>query len=73
MLDNFISIHDLTLYQFSKILDLTREIKKHPQRFRNKLKGKIVECVFIVELPDLNGRKRLKDIPIYSVVKFEGE
>ena len=39
----------------------------------NKLKGKIVECVFIVELPDLNGRKRLKDLPIYSVVKFEGE
>jgi hypothetical protein len=32
-----------------------------------------VECVFIVELPDLNGRNRLKDVPIHSVVKFEGE
>jgi adenine phosphoribosyltransferase len=39
----------------------------------HKLKGDIVECVFVVELPDLNGRERLKDIPIYSIVKFEGE
>jgi adenine phosphoribosyltransferase len=38
-----------------------------------KLKGDIVECVFVVELPDLNGRSRLKSIPIYSVVQFEGE
>ena len=42
MLDNFISIHDLTLYQFSKILDLTQEIKDHPRRSRNKLKDKIL-------------------------------
>ncbi|GAG30381.1 unnamed protein product, partial [marine sediment metagenome] len=42
MIDNFISIHDLTLYQFSKILDISREIKDNPHRFRNKLKGKIL-------------------------------
>ncbi len=54
MLDNFISIHDLTLYQFSKILDISREIKDNPQRFRNKLKGKILAMIF--QKPSLRTR-----------------
>jgi len=54
MLDNFISIHDLTLYQFSKILDLTREIKDNSHRFRNKLKGKILAMIF--QKPSLRTR-----------------
>ncbi len=54
MLDNFISIHDLTLYQFSKILDLSREIKDNPHRFRNKLKGKILAMIF--QKPSLRTR-----------------
>jgi len=54
MLDNFISIHDLTLYQFSKILDLTREIKDSSHRFRNKLKGKILAMIF--QKPSLRTR-----------------
>ncbi len=39
------------------------------------LGGKIVECSFIVELPDLNGRKRLenKGYKVFSLVQFEGE
>ncbi len=35
-----------------------------------KLKGKIVEIAFIIELSDLNGRSRLKDLPVYSMVKY---
>ncbi len=35
-----------------------------------KLKGKIVEIAFIIELSDLNGRSRLKDFPVYSMVKY---
>ena len=54
MLDNFISIHDLTLYQFSKILDLTRKIKDNPRRFRNKLKDNILAMVF--QKPSLRTR-----------------
>lgn len=54
MLENFISIHDLSLYQFSKILDLTREIKDNSHRFRNKLKGKILAMIF--QKPSLRTR-----------------
>ena len=35
-----------------------------------KLKGKIVEIAFVIELSDLNGRSKLKDFPVYSMVKF---
>ncbi len=54
MLENFISIHDLSLYQFSKILDITREIKDNSHRFRNKLKGKILAMIF--QKPSLRTR-----------------
>jgi len=35
-----------------------------------KLKGKIVEVAFIIELSDLKGRSKLKDFPVYSMVKY---
>jgi len=54
MLENFISIHDLTLYEFNQILDMTEEIKEHPQRFQNKLKDKIFAMIF--EKPSLRTR-----------------
>ena len=54
MLENFISIHDLSLYEFSKILDVAREIKDNSHRFRNKLKGKILAMVF--QKPSLRTR-----------------
>jgi len=38
-----------------------------------KLGGKIVECGFIVELPDLKGKERLKKWKVYSIVEFEGD
>ena len=54
MIEDFISIHDLTFIQFSKILDLTQEIKAHPRRSRNKLKDKILAMVF--QKPSLRTR-----------------
>lgn len=54
MLDDFISIHDLTLYEFSQILDLTREMKERPQRFQKKLKDKILAMIF--QKPSLRTR-----------------
>jgi adenine phosphoribosyltransferase len=40
-----------------------------------KLGGKIAECVFLVDLPDLGGRKKLENAgyKVSSVVEFEGE
>lgn len=38
-----------------------------------KLKGEIVECAFVVELPDLKGREKIKGENIFTIVKFEGE
>ena len=38
-----------------------------------KLGGEVVECAFIVELPDLNGREKIKDYNIFTLTEFEGE
>ena len=38
-----------------------------------KLGGDVVECVFLVELPELNGREKIKDYEIFTLVEFEGE
>ena len=54
MKKDFISIHDLTLYEFHEIMDMTAEIKEHPQRFRNKLKDQILAMIF--EKPSLRTR-----------------
>lgn len=40
-----------------------------------KLGGEIVECSFIVELPDLGGREKLekKGLKVFALVQFEGD
>jgi len=40
-----------------------------------KLGGKIVECCFIVDLPDLGGKKKILDAgyKVFNLVEFEGE
>ncbi|MFC1621132.1 adenine phosphoribosyltransferase [Candidatus Omnitrophota bacterium] len=35
-----------------------------------KLKGDIVEIVFVIELSGLSGRSKLGDYPVYSMVKY---
>jgi len=54
MMQDFISIHDLTLYEFHEILDLAKEIKKNPDRFRQRLKNKILAMIF--QKPSLRTR-----------------
>lgn len=39
----------------------------------DKLGGDMVECAFVVELPDLKGREKLGDRKAFSIVEFEGE
>jgi len=40
-----------------------------------KLGGEIVECSFIIDLPDIGGKKKLLDAgyKVFNVVEFEGE
>ena len=38
-----------------------------------RLGGDIVECAFVVELPDLNGRAKLGNRKVFSIIEFEGE
>ncbi len=38
-----------------------------------RLKGKIVELAFIIELTDLGGRARLKQYDFFSLAEYEGE
>jgi len=40
-----------------------------------KLGGEIIECAFVVELPDLKGREKIEKqgCKVFSLVKFEGD
>jgi len=38
-----------------------------------KLGGDIMECAFVIELPDLRGREKIPGQEIYSILEFEGE
>ena len=38
-----------------------------------KLGGDILECGFVVELPDLKGREKIKDQNVFAMCEFEGE
>lgn len=35
--------------------------------------GAIVECAFVIDLPDLKGRERLSNYEIYTMMEFEGD
>ncbi len=38
-----------------------------------KLGARIIECAFIVELPDLKGREKIKDCKVFAITEFEGD
>ncbi len=42
-------------------------------RLVSRLGGRIVECAFIVELPDLRGRQKIQDYSVFALTEFEGE
>jgi adenine phosphoribosyltransferase len=33
----------------------------------------LIECAFVVELPDLNGRARIPGVKVFAITEFEGE
>ncbi len=38
-----------------------------------QLGGKVLECAFVVELPDLKGRERIAGTNVFSLCSFEGD
>jgi len=46
MMKNLLSLDIISIYQFSKLLDLTLEIKENPEHFKDSLSGLIVAGVF---------------------------
>lgn len=38
-----------------------------------KMGGKVVGCAFVIELPELKGRKRLGSYELFKLIDFEGE
>ncbi|MGB7297175.1 MAG: ornithine carbamoyltransferase [Candidatus Aminicenantales bacterium] len=51
---DFISIHDLSLYEFHEILDLTVKMKADPRSYRKALKNKALAMIF--QKPSLRTR-----------------
>jgi len=51
---DFISIRDISRYEFHELLDLARDIKKNPENYRKRLKGRILAMIF--EKPSLRTR-----------------
>lgn len=38
-----------------------------------ELGAEIVECAFLIELPDLKGRAQIPDCPVFAMMEFAGE
>lgn len=38
-----------------------------------QLGGEVVECAFIIDLPDLKGKDKIKEYKIFTMVEFEGD
>ena len=51
---DFLSIHDLSLYEFSQMLDLTADMKKRPEKHYRDLEHKILAMIF--QKPSLRTR-----------------
>jgi adenine phosphoribosyltransferase len=41
----------------------------------NKMYGEIIECCFVIDLPDIGGRARLENMgqKVFTLCEFEGE
>ncbi len=38
-----------------------------------KLGGEVVECAFVIDLPDLHGKEKIKGHKVFALVEFEGD
>ncbi|MBS3126496.1 adenine phosphoribosyltransferase [Candidatus Woesearchaeota archaeon] len=75
---NTIEIHEDAIKKGERVLlvdDLlaTAGTSAAAIRLIEKLGGKIVEATFLIDLPDLKGREKLKGYKVFSLMSFEGE
>jgi ornithine carbamoyltransferase len=54
MTKDFLSIRDLSIYEFSQLLDRAAEVKKHPHKYRRALEHRILAMIF--QKPSLRTR-----------------
>ena len=54
MQKDFLSIRDLSVYEFSEMLDRAAKVKKHPDKYRQALKNRILAMIF--QKPSLRTR-----------------
>jgi ornithine carbamoyltransferase len=54
MQKDFLSVRDLSVYEFGQMLDRAAEVKKHPDKYRKALKHKILAMIF--QKPSLRTR-----------------
>lgn len=38
-----------------------------------KLRGEVVECAFLIDLPDLKGKEKLSKYKVFNLIEFEGD
>ncbi|MBI2421237.1 MAG: adenine phosphoribosyltransferase [Candidatus Hydrogenedentes bacterium] len=70
-----VAIHDDALHAGQRVLILddllaTGGTALAVARLIQRLGAEVVEAAFVVELPPLNGRKKLEGIPVHSLVEF---
>ncbi|MBF0101046.1 MAG: adenine phosphoribosyltransferase [Desulfobacterales bacterium] len=76
--ENSVELHDDSIQQGDKVLVIDDLIATGGTimaaiKLVERLGGKVVECAFIVELPELKGREKIKNYPIFAITEFEGE
>ena len=75
---NTVEMHEDSISQGEKVIIIDDLIAtggtiEAAVKLVKKLGGDILECGFIVELPELKGRDKIKDQNIFTICEFEGE
>jgi len=75
---NKIEIHDDAIKKGQRVLvidDLiaTGGTVSAAIKLIEKLGGEVIECAFLIELPELKGRDKIKSYKIFKLIDFEGE
>ena len=74
---NTVEMHEDSISQGEKVIIIDDLIAtggtiEAAVKLVKKLGGDILECGFIVELPELKGRDKIKDQNIFTICEFEG-
>ncbi len=76
--ENVVEMHEDSIQEGEKVVIIDDLIAtggtiEAAVKLVKQLGGEIVECGFIVELPDLKGRGKIKDEKVFAMCEFEGD